>query len=141
MLNITTKAVIPDKSSQFMLFEWTNRINFHACFFITLIGFFGNFFTIYVIKSKPRLKKNTESIKVNYQFHPGYQTSKKYMLAIAISDSLFLISHLLENIFPSISPHPFFQLINTYDFLCKFTLYLRSGSRICSSYLVVLLKD
>jgi len=136
ILNSTTK-ILP-KNSHFMYFEWANKTNFQACFFITLVGLIGNFCTIYIIRAKPHIKKKSNNIKVNYQFHPGYQTSKKYILALAISDALFLVSNLLENVFPSISPHPLFQLVNTYDVMCKFTLYIRNGSRMCSSYLVVL---
>lgn len=117
-------------------FYWSTEINFYLCSLITVIGLICNCFTVFIIKAKP--KQAIENIRVNFQHHPGYRTSKKYMLAIAVSDSLFLISHLIEDIMPSISPNPFYQIVNQYDFACKLTLYIRNGSRMCSSYLVVL---
>jgi hypothetical protein len=126
-----------NRSENYTFYTITNQINYYSCLILALIGLFFNIFTIFIIKIKSNLPKSNQS-KVNFQFHPGYSTSKKYMLAMAFSDSFFLISHLLENSFPLLSSHPIFQIINTYDTLCKLVLFIRNGSRMCSSYLVVL---
>lgn len=115
------------KDSSILFFKKTEDANFYSCFFITIFGFVSNLMTIIMlIKTKKQKFKNAQT---------GLTSAQYYMLAIAVSDALFLVAHFVEDIVPSISPLKTFQFINDYQFVCKFIIHLRNSTRLISSYL------
>ena len=118
------------QNSTIYFFVKTKEINFYSCLFITIFGFVCNSITIVLL-----LKARNKSYK---NVHIELTSAQYYMLAIAISDTLFLLSHFIEDIIPSISTHEAFQFINNYQIVCKLTLYLRNSTRIISSYLGII---
>lgn len=129
-----------NQTLEFKFFKLTESINFHSCFVLIVIGLIGNLLTIYLLKSKPRY--NLTKRNMSYSIRPGFRqslsSSQWYMLTLAISDSLFLLSHLIEDVIPSIDKHnEMLQFINKSNFFCKTILYIRNSTRVSSSYLVV----
>ncbi|CAF1092761.1 unnamed protein product, partial [Brachionus calyciflorus] len=118
----------PKEESLFEIFE---SINFYTCFVLVIIGLVGNIAAIYLLISHSiSCKRSLRSIK---------SSSYLYILSLAISDSIFLLSHFIEDIIPEINRNSnLFQLVNRSNFFCKLIIYLRNSARICSSYLVVL---
>lgn len=129
-----------------LLTKLSENINFYACVVLILIGLVGNLLTIYVLVSKQRKKKNSLACghpRLNQKKNKrqnsssSLSSSQAYMISLAMSDSVFLIAHLAEDIIPSVSSHYLFQLINSSHIYCKLILYLRNSARFCSSYLLV----
>ncbi|CAF0903948.1 unnamed protein product [Brachionus calyciflorus] len=128
-------------STEKNFFLISESINFYACFPITIFGLIGNIITIYLLNSKPKTSKHTRrqsffKLQIN---STSLTTSDLYMLSLAISDSLFLLAHLIEDLIPSINKQKFYlQFINRSNVLCKIVLFVRNSARFSSSYLVVL---
>lgn len=100
-------------SLEMKLFSFSEWLNFHLCFVLILIGLAGNLITIYLLKTKSKydLRKSNLANNQNNKSRPRSRTpkfsttssSQMYMLALALSDSLFLLSHFVEDIIPSIN--------------------------------------
>ena len=135
------------QSKEYKFYKTASDVSTHAQLVIIMIGLVANVLTIYLLKSKPATnagKKNKYAgVRLSYRNRPGVQihnsfsSSELYMLALAISDTLFLISHLLEDIAPDLTSNDFFHWINQSNVMCKVVLYVRNLARVCSSYLVV----
>jgi hypothetical protein len=133
----STQYATLSSTSEYKFYKLAHIINLHSCIWIVIIGLIGNLITMYLLKSKrihlfrkPRLHK-THFMKPEYR-------GSTYIYALALSDSLFLLSHLFEDILPSLDANSrFFQLVNSYELFCKLISFVRNGSRISSSYLVV----
>lgn len=126
----------------YRFYEIASEINFYTTFVVIGIGLIGNLLTIYILNSKPKTSK--KHIRLSYRNRAGVQfnsfsSSQCYMLALAVSDSLFLFSHFVEDTLPSMSlfSFQFMQLVNHSNVLCKLTIFVRNSARVCSSYLVV----
>ena len=138
------------KSDGERILEITQLINTVFCSLIVLIGIIGNLLTCCVFNYKSNKNNDSKNSKAKERINPSrlssktsIKSSKSYILALAFSDLLFLISHLLEDIFPNMAnifkiDSKILKIVDNNDFLCKITLYLRNATRISSSYLVVL---
>jgi hypothetical protein len=131
------------ETNGYKLYSLTSEINFYVTICIIVFGLISNLLTIYILNTKPRSSK--KQYRLSYRNRPGgqlhsFSSSQCYMLALAVSDSLFLFSHLIEDSLPAIGEHyslEFMQIINQSNFTCKFILFMRNSARTCSSYLVV----
>lgn len=128
-MNKTVKSF--EKSDR--MFTIAQEINLYTTLGITITGLFANLFTIYLLK----LVSNADRRSSLSLQHSTFWSSHLYMLALAISDSLFLLAHLIEDVFPSISELELAHIANRSIFVCKLSLYVRNTARVCSSYLVV----
>lgn len=115
---------------QFM--QISKKINFLVCLIIIAIGLIGNFIILIVLNCE--LKQRQHSNKRRGQFIPS---SILYVISLAVSDSLFLLTHLIEDILPNMGGDIFIlQSVNKSNLFCKFIIYFRNSSRITSSYLI-----
>lgn len=134
-----------NETATYKWYKITYRINLYSIVFIILVGLIGNFLTIFLLKSKPisGLGKKQNGIRLSYRNRPGVQinnsfsSSELYMLGLAISDTIFLASHMFEDVLPNFSVFQIINLANQNDIICKLSLYLRNSARVSSSYLVV----
>lgn len=128
------------ETNQYLFYKISMKINLYATLVIVCVGLVGNLMTVYLLKSKPKSLQN--GVRFSYRNRPGAQlntfsSSELYMMALAISDTLFLVSHLIEDIAPEMSQWFVFQQINKSNLFCKVVLFVRNSARVCSSYLVV----
>ncbi len=115
-------------------FDLTKEINQIFVILIIIFGILGNSITILLLTFRCKTKTtNKKSI-----WHRSFSSSQYYMLFLALSDLVFLLSHLFEDILPSLSNSSFFQLVNLNTFFCKFILTIRNAVRLSSSYIIVL---
>ncbi|RNA32072.1 thyrotropin-releasing hormone receptor-like [Brachionus plicatilis] len=113
--------------------ETCEKINFIVCLVIIIGGLIGNLTIVLVLKCELKDKKNF-AIEKRSTF---ISSSILYILTLAISDSIFLCTHLIEDILPSISNQVFLlQLVNRSNLFCKLIIYFRNSTRIISSYLI-----
>ena len=116
----------------YTFFHASKKMNNTLIILIVFFGIIGNLTTIVLLLTKSEKSKNKTIWK------KSFSSSQFYMLFLAISDLLFLFSHLLEDSLPTLSDRNFFQFVNRYSIVCKLTLYFRNATRISSAYLVVL---
>ncbi len=147
--NITSNRTLltDDDSNGDEILEITQLINTIFCSLIVLIGIIGNLLTCCVFNYKSN-KNNSKKPKGRINLSrlsskTSIKSSKSYILALAFSDLLFLISHLIEDILPNIAnifkiDSRILRITDNNEFLCRTTLYFRNATRISSSYLVVL---
>lgn len=118
-------------------FRLSETINFYFCFVVIVIGIITNTIAIYLLTTKTKFDSN-KLAKVSSTNPSSSSSSQLYMLSLALSDSLFLLSHFIEDIIPSINKsNELFQFINRSNLFCKLILFLRNSTRLSSSYLVV----
>lgn len=156
-LNKTDNSMIEldDGLQHFMIAQ---DINLIATLLLTLTGVVTNSLTIYLLNAVSRADFNQSSGRNNlhgnkqlsqqthlqsssnhhyYNLHHTFSSAHLYMLALATSDTLFLIAHFFEDIVPSFPMLRFAHVVNRSSWLCKLALYVRNTARVCSSYLVV----
>lgn len=88
-------------------------------------------------KSQQRLNHSNHRRNYHQNQHYSLSSSHLYMLALAISDTLFLVAHFFEDTIPSLGALELIHIVNRNSLLCKLALYVRNTARVCSSYLVV----
>lgn len=115
-------------------FETSKKINNSMIILIVFFGIIGNVTTIILLLTKNERSKNQRKTL----WKKSFSSSQFYIFFLAISDLLFLFSHLLEDSLPNLSSGNFFQFVNRHSIVCKLTLYFRNATRISSAYLVVL---
>lgn len=140
-----TNPIIQSKGYSFYIIS--SEINLYSAVCIILIGLVANSLTIFLLKSKPSSTsssgKKQHGVRLSYRNRPGVQfnhtfsSSELYMLALAISDTLFLASHMLEDILPSFPSLKPVHIVNRSNLMCKLVLYIRNSARVSSAYLVV----
>ena len=143
-VNLTTVMPLV-KSDGEIIFDVAKSVNIFSCTVIVIIGIIGNLLTFCVLNLKVRnnFKQNRPKLQLNFNSKASFTSSKSYLLALAFSDLLFLISHSFEDILPNLAHFfhtnsKFLLFVNNYSIICKLTLYMRNASRISSSYLIVL---
>jgi hypothetical protein len=134
-------------SLEYKLYSISMDMNFYSSCLLILIGLFGNLLIIYLLISRQKYNSYPDSMKKilrNHNHHhnqssspSSLSSSQTYMIALAISDSLFLFSHLTEDILPLLSSNSLFQFVNHSSLACKLIIHVRNSSRLASSYLVV----
>lgn len=136
-------------TNAYKFYKITAEINKYSALLIITIGIVANLLTIYLLKSKPvsnsasGKKQQNGGVRLSYRNRPGVQinssfsSSELYMLALAISDTLFLGSHMLEDIVPTFQSLEAIHVVNRSNIVCKLVLYVRNTTRVCSAYLVV----
>jgi hypothetical protein len=144
---MNSSSQLKNKSVYLKFYELTKQVNFYSILVLIVIGVIGNLLTILflIVKSnRPRttgapvvVALNKKNRRVLWRRN-SLSSSQIYMVALAISDLLFLLAHFFEDTFPTISSNHFFQLINLNKIFCKLVLYLRNGTRVNSAYLLVL---
>lgn len=117
------------------LIQVSETVNFYSCFFLIIIGLIGNITAIILLKSYSSSKNHLNT----FYKSTIISTSQLYILALAFSDSIFLLSHFIEDILPAIDrQNTYLQFVNKWSLLCKFIIYTRNSARLFSSYIVVL---
>lgn len=143
-----TNPITQSKGYNFYIIS--SDINLYSAVCIILIGLVANLLTIFLLKSKPSStssstgkKQNHGGVRLSYRNRPGVQfnhtfsSSELYMLALAISDTLFLASHMFEDVLPSFPSLKPVHIVNRSNLMCKLVLYIRNSARVSSAYLVV----
>lgn len=126
-------------------YKVTSEVNLYSAVILIAIGLVANLLTIYLLKSKPSTNSGNKQngVRLSYRNRPGvpfnnsFSSSELYMLALAISDTLFLASHMLEDVVPSFASLNLIHFVNRSNVMCKLVLYVRNSARVCSAYLVV----
>lgn len=116
----------------YKLHKAIESINFYSNLAILSFGVVANFLIIYLLQTKSKSKFRTSQASVKKS------SPELYMLALAISDIIFLISYLISESAPLVeSKAAIFKLMENYNQVCKTVHFLKSSTRFCSSYLVV----
>lgn len=122
-----------NKSEEF--YNQAKAFNYYACLHVIIFGIIGNSITIVSLLQIVDWLKFKFSLSDRFYRGVSMTSAKTYMLAIAVFDTLFLMSHLIEDIIPYTSEDTAYQFINRSQFFCKFVLHLRNSTRIISCYL------
>lgn len=110
----------------------SRTVNFYLTLLFIIIGLFGNFLTIFVFVQN-RFRKNSSNV---------------YLLCLAINDSVYLVVHFFEDTvknYKSLYSDDknfsiflyLFDLVDSYDFVCKSFSYLRYVLRFISAYIII----
>jgi hypothetical protein len=124
-----------NNSNSVEFYNQTKVINYYICLYVIILGLIGNTITITSLLQVTDLIKFKCGKPGKFYRRESMTSAKTYMLALAVFDNLFLISHLIEDIIPSTSSHIAYQFINRSEIICKFVLHLRNSTRIISCYL------
>lgn len=127
-------STIETIANSLTFFELTKNINSVLIIIIVIVGILCNSITVFLLLKR----KKTEASKKKSLWLRSFSSTQYYMLFLALSDLVFLACHLFEDILPSISIYPVFQLVNLNAIFCKFILTVRNAARLNSSYLIVL---
>nr|QVK45775.1 G protein-coupled receptor [Proales similis] len=129
-----------DSAKKSNLFNISQELSFYSCMFLVVVGLTGNMLTIYVLSFKqPACREtNRQEKRPMPQLNSSVTASSYYMIALALSDSVFLFAHFLEDILPSIkTAHFITQLSNRSELICRTSIFFRNASRMYSSFLMV----
>lgn len=127
-------STVETTKSKLTFYELTKDINSILVIIIVIVGILCNSVTVYLLT---RRKKSNASRKTTL-WRRSFSSTQYYMLFLALSDLIFLLCHLFEDILPSIANNPIFQLVNLNTIFCKSILTIRNAARLSSSYLIVL---
>lgn len=123
-----------NKNFETKFIQISKKINFLVCMIIIIIGLIGNLIILIVLNRELKQLKH-----FNKRRGQSFPSSVLYVISLAISDSLFLLTHLIEDILPSLNSDIFIlELTNRSNLFCKLVIYFRNSTRIISSYLIAI---